>query len=164
MIETTSQTIIYDIILILTIGILIYIIKKSTSKIDNSCQDIPPSDNPLHIDNKNRDTISTSINEDSATKPMLLTEPKDGRKDNLQLIKGVGKVLEKVLNDMGVFHFDQIANWTEDEIKWVYKSIAFPGRIKRENWVEQAKLLASGKTTEFAQRVQKGEVSTSEKS
>ena len=57
-------------------------------------------------------------------------------------IKGVGKVSEKLLNDIGIYHFDQIANLTKKEITWLDNSMAFPGRIERENWVSQAKDLA----------------------
>jgi NADH-quinone oxidoreductase subunit E len=42
--------------------------------------------------------------------------------------------------------------------------MSFPGRIERENWVSQAKDLAEGKATEFSQRVERGEVSSSKKS
>lgn len=82
-------------------------------------------------------------------------------KDNLQLIKGVGKTLEKVLNDMGVFKFEQIASWTTEQASKIDEVIAFPGRIEREGWVAQCKDLAKGKTTEFSKRVEKGEVPTS---
>jgi NADH-quinone oxidoreductase subunit E len=39
--------------------------------------------------------------------------------------------------------------------------VAFPGRVARDGWVEQASVLAEGGTTEFAERVEKGEVTTS---
>jgi len=77
---------------------------------------------------------------------LLLSEPHEGGKDNLQLIKGVGKVLEKVLNETGIYHFSQIANLTKDEVQWLNASIAFPGRIEREKWVQQAEELAKRKS------------------
>ena len=95
--------------------------------------------------------------------PVLLTAPRDGRKDNLQLIKGVGKVLEGVLNEIGIYHFDQIANLTPEEVSWLDNSMSFPGRVEREEWVAQAKDLAEGVETEFSQRVERGEVATSKK-
>ena len=46
---------------------------------------------------------------------------------------------------MGVWHFDQIASWTEKEIAWVDERLeGFKGRIHRDDWIEQAKKLASG--------------------
>jgi NADH-quinone oxidoreductase subunit E len=60
---------------------------------------------------------------------------------------------------MGVYHFDQIAGWSDAEVAWVDDNLeGFKGRVTRDNWVEQARLLASGGTTEFAERVDKGDV------
>lgn len=75
-------------------------------------------------------------------KPALLAAPRDGKADNLKTIKGVGPKLEAALNEIGVYHFDQIANWTADEVAWVDENlIAFKGRVSRDNWVDQAKAL-----------------------
>ena len=77
-------------------------------------------------------------------KPMTLSEPRNGRADNLKKIGGVGPKIEKLLNGLGVYHFEQIGAWTEQEIAWVNAEISFKGRIERENWVDQAKSLAKG--------------------
>jgi len=82
-------------------------------------------------------------------------------KDNLQLIKGVGKVLEETLNELGVYSFIHVAAWHYDIILKLDNYMSFPGRIQRERWVEQAQMLAKGRETKFAQRVKKGEVPTS---
>jgi len=93
------------------------------------------------------------------TRPATLSAPRDGAADNLKEIKGVGPKLEKMLNGMGFWHFDQIANWTGDEVAWVNANLTgFKGRVSRDNWVEQAKILASGGETEFSKRVDKGDV------
>ncbi len=64
-----------------------------------------------------------------------------------------------MLNDMGFYHFDQIAAWTADEVAWVNANLqGFKGRVTRDNWVEQAKILAAGGETEFSKRVDKGDV------
>lgn len=78
--------------------------------------------------------------------------------DNLKRIKGVGSVLEASLNELGIYQFSQIAAWSQDNISWVEKFMAFPGRIERENWIEQANILAHGDTTEFANRVDTGDI------
>jgi len=62
--------------------------------------------------------------------------------DNLQDIKGIGAVLEKKLNAMGIERFDQIAEWTETDIAKIDETLNFRGRIQRERWVEQARELA----------------------
>jgi hypothetical protein len=70
-----------------------------------------------------------------------------------------GPKLEKLCNSLGFYHFDQIANWTADEVAWVDQNLeGFKGRVTRDNWVEQARLLASGGETEFSKKVDKGDV------
>jgi len=95
------------------------------------------------------------------TRPAGLTAARAGKADDLKRISGIGKVNEGKLNALGVFHFDQIAGWTREEIRWVGTYLAFPGRIDREEWVEQAKMLAAGNETEFSKRVDQGQVPTS---
>ncbi|MDA7428727.1 endonuclease [Primorskyibacter aestuariivivens] len=96
---------------------------------------------------------------DEGSKPETLSAARDSGADNLKEIKGVGPKLEQMLNEMGFFHFDQIANWTADEVAWVNANLKrFKGRVSRDNWVEQAKILASGGDTEFSKRVEDGDV------
>ncbi|TIT29659.1 MAG: ATP-binding cassette domain-containing protein, partial [Mesorhizobium sp.] len=90
-----------------------------------------------------------------------LTAPRGGKADNLTRIKGIGTVNEKKLNQHGIFHFDQIAAWKKADVVAVEAYLAFDGRIAREDWVGQAKLLAAGKETEFSRRVDAGKVETS---
>lgn len=91
--------------------------------------------------------------------PARLDGPRGGAPDDLKKIKGVGPKLEGLLNKLGYYHFDQIAAWTPEEIAWVDANIEdFPGRATRDNWVGQAKALMGGGTTEFSQRVDRGEV------
>jgi NADH-quinone oxidoreductase subunit E len=93
------------------------------------------------------------------TKPATLEAPREGKADDLKMIKGVGPKLEALLHKLGFYHFDQVANWTRDEVSWVDQNLeGFKGRVSRDNWVEQAKLLADGKETEFSARAKKGEV------
>lgn len=91
-------------------------------------------------------------------KPPLLKKARAGGADDLKQIKGVGPGLEKTLNELGFFHFDQIAGWRKKEIEWVDERLKFKGRIVRDDWVKQCKTLAKGGTTEFSKRVKKGDV------
>jgi predicted flap endonuclease-1-like 5' DNA nuclease len=76
-----------------------------------------------------------------------------GDPDNLMDVKGIGPALNTLLNSLGVTRFDQIAAWGADDIGKVDGHLgAFKGRIDRDNWVEQAKLLASGARDEFERR------------
>lgn len=71
---------------------------------------------------------------------------KPGKPDDLKRISGVGPKLEQVLNELGVWTFDQVAEWTAAEIAWVDDYLQFSGRIIRDDWLGQAAELAeSGK-------------------
>jgi len=74
--------------------------------------------------------------------PKLLKKARSGGADDLKLIAGVGPKIEKILHELGVFHFDQIASWKRAEVNWVDERLKFKGRIDRENWISQAKTLA----------------------
>jgi NADH-quinone oxidoreductase subunit E len=77
--------------------------------------------------------------------PELLKVPRGGKGDDLKLIWGVGPKLAKMLNDMGVWHFDQIASWGNSELAWVDERLeGFKGRAARDEWVKQSKKLAKG--------------------
>jgi NADH-quinone oxidoreductase subunit E len=94
-----------------------------------------------------------------AQRPAGLDGARGGAADDLKQIKGVGPVLEKLLHSLGYFHFDQIAAWTAAEVAWVDDNLeGFKGRVTRDDWVPQAKVLAAGGTTEFSRRVEDGEV------
>lgn len=74
----------------------------------------------------------------------LLVDAAFGPKDSLQKIDGVGPKLELSLNELGVYYFWQIAQWTPPDIEQVDASLeSFRGRIQRDDWVRQAKILAS---------------------
>lgn len=94
-------------------------------------------------------------------RPSGLDAPMGGAKDNLQRIKGIGKVNEGKLNDLGIYHFSQIKDWSPSEARWVGTFLSFSGRIEREDWIGQSEVLAAGGETDFAKRVDKGKVSSS---
>ena len=85
----------------------------------------------------------------------------DASYDDLKRVRGIGVLIEKRLNSLGITSYDQIANWTNADIDRISQTLDFKGRIERENWVEQARILSSGGHTEFSRRVDKGEVETS---
>lgn len=67
-------------------------------------------------------------------------EQQQGLRDDLKQIKGVGPAIEKTLNDMGIFRFQQIADMTEYDIDRVAERLkGFHSRIYRENWIGQAR-------------------------
>ena len=90
-------------------------------------------------------------------KPAGLTAPKGGKADDLKLILGIGPKLEALCHRLGFYHFEQIAHWTEGEIAWVDDNLeGFKGRVTRDKWVVQAKILAAGGTVAEAEAATKG--------
>ena len=96
---------------------------------------------------------------EDAIRPEALSGARNGGADDLKMINGVGPKLEIMLNELGFYHFDQIAGWSAAEVAWVNDNLkGFKGRVSRDNWVEQARKLASGQETEFSKRVSDGDV------
>ena len=75
-------------------------------------------------------------------RPGALEAPK-GDADDLKKIGGVGPKLEGTLNELGIYHFWQIAEFTPDNVAWVDGYLSFKGRIDRDDWIGQAKALAA---------------------
>ena len=89
-------------------------------------------------------------------KPAGLSAPKGGKADDLKVILGIGPKLEALCHRLGFFHFDQIANWTAGEIAWVDENLeGFKGRVTRDKWVVQARILAAGGTVAEAEAAAK---------
>jgi NADH-quinone oxidoreductase subunit E len=78
-------------------------------------------------------------------KPPSLPSAREAGPDDLKRIRGVGPKLEIMLHGMGIFHFDQIAQWSEMNLRWVDQNLgSFRGRAVRDDWIAQAKALAAG--------------------
>ncbi|MEP2944057.1 MAG: 30S ribosomal protein S2 [Hyphomicrobiales bacterium] len=76
------------------------------------------------------------------TSASLFAAP-DGDADDLKKISGVGPVLEKKLNDLGITKFAQVAAFTAEDIAKVDDALSFKGRIERDDWLTQAAALAA---------------------
>jgi len=66
-----------------------------------------------------------------------------GKADDLKLIAGIGPKLEQVLNTRGIRTFAEIAAWTDEEIARLDAELGFDGRIGRDDWAGQARILAA---------------------
>lgn len=77
---------------------------------------------------------------------------KPAKPDDLRRLIGIGPVNERLLHKEGITTFAQIAAWTAADVKRVEEVLQFDGRIERERWIEQAKLLAAGNDKEFLRR------------
>jgi predicted flap endonuclease-1-like 5' DNA nuclease len=76
------------------------------------------------------------------SKPPVLPAARNGAPDDLTLIEGVSLLQQTTMYSLGVFHFDQIAAWSEENAAWVDQYLRLQGRIGDEEWVEQAGELA----------------------
>lgn len=89
--------------------------------------------------------------------PEALVEPVHaipaGPPDELTRMKGVGPKVAALLNGLGITRYDQIAAWRDEDIARVDAQLgAFKGRVTRDQWVEQARLLAAGDTAGYEAR------------
>jgi predicted flap endonuclease-1-like 5' DNA nuclease len=76
--------------------------------------------------------------------PVRLTAPRKGKADDLKEIEGIGPAMEKLVNSMGFYHFDQIASWSDADVALVDAEMkTFKGRITRDKWVAQAKIIVT---------------------
>lgn len=80
-----------------------------------------------------------------ASKPANLLDAPKGEADDLTKISGVGPKLNDKLNDNGVYHFWQIAEWGPAEIAFMDDQLSFKGRIERDEWIKQATEFAAEK-------------------
>jgi len=91
---------------------------------------------------------TASNNKKSAVVP-LFTAPTE-EVDDLKKIKGVGVVMERTLNDLGITTFKQLAEFQDAEVQMVTDALSessagFGDRITRDEWVSQAKEFAATK-------------------
>lgn len=104
-----------------------------------------PEDAPGPQSEASRPELARASEEEGTAQrePPLLSEPRDGKGDDLKKIKGIGPKLEQGLNELGIYHFDQIAGWDEPAAAWVDAELGLHGRIGRDDWVGQARTLAA---------------------
>jgi predicted flap endonuclease-1-like 5' DNA nuclease len=76
--------------------------------------------------------------------PERLKAPRKGSADDLKEIEGIGPAMEKLVNELGFFHFDQIASWSDADVALVDAEMrTFKGRITRDKWVAQARIIVT---------------------
>ena len=69
----------------------------------------------------------------------------EDQKDDLAAMKGIGPMIERQLNQIGIYTFQQLANLNADDIEIISDAVVlYPGRVAREQWVEQAKERLNG--------------------
>lgn len=87
------------------------------------------------------------------TRPKALKAARKGQADDLKKLEGIGPAMEKLCNELGIFHFDQIAAWGPAEVAWMDANLkGFKGRVSRDKWVAQARLIGEVGMDEFLRR------------
>ncbi len=72
-----------------------------------------------------------------------MAQAREGGADDLKRLSGIGPKIETLLNEIGIFHFDQIAGWSDENAAWVDDYLGFKGRARRAEWIAQARALAA---------------------
>ena len=157
MLETASLIIINLVIAGIIGFILGYVVGKNNfpkiesihnDRVDDSRDDrIKSTLNPIFRKNSNLDY-----------KPLILTTPKPTGKDPLIKIKGINSKIEIDLNNLGIYHFEQISRWSNKNAEWIEEFLLLPGIARNNQWIDQAKILHSGKETIYSEKVQNGEI------
>lgn len=113
--------------------------KVKAKKADDQKQADKPSAKTSDTTKAKKASDTEKASETKAEK--LFDAPKD-KADDLKKISGVGPKLEEKLNALGITTFEQIANFTDEDVARVDEVLNFKGRIEREDWISQAKDLA----------------------
>ncbi|MBX5163254.1 MULTISPECIES: 5' DNA nuclease [unclassified Rhizobium] len=107
----------------------------------------PAAETKPDVEKKTRPklTVVTPVSEPvPASQPAVKAKPAQRAKkvDDLKLIAGIGPKLEQVLNDRGIRSFAEIAAWSTEDIARLDAELGVNGRIDRDDWIGQAKVLA----------------------
>jgi predicted flap endonuclease-1-like 5' DNA nuclease len=159
MVEIASL-IVVNLLIATLIGFVIgYFVGKGSNSLKSIDSD-KSNDNSVKSESKAKSGINPIFKKNSGidTKPLVLSSSRPTGKDNLKKIKGIDSKVETDLNNLGIYHFDQIAKWSNKNCDWIDEFLLLPGYSKKFQWVDQAKILASGKETLYSQKVENNEV------
>jgi predicted flap endonuclease-1-like 5' DNA nuclease len=98
-----------------------------------------------------------SVRSEALRGPEAASEQRGGAGDDLKRIRGIGVLVEKKLNGLGINRYAQVAGWTAADVERVSRMLDLAGRIERESWIEQARILSAGGHTEFSRLFDRGE-------
>jgi predicted flap endonuclease-1-like 5' DNA nuclease len=129
------------------------LVNQLRAELDGVNAALARSESDLGASQNARKALETSLAAAGMPVTPLFLEAPDGPADDLTVVRGVGPRLAVLLNSLGIFHLRQIARWSDADIAEIDTRLgAFKGRIARDNWVEQAKLLIDGDVAVYQQR------------
>jgi predicted flap endonuclease-1-like 5' DNA nuclease len=127
---------------------------QSASSMTSMAQSVPSPSSVTHSGSSTSEAAGlVSVRSEALIGTDAASLAKAARGDDLKRIRGIGVLIETRLNAMGIRSYDQIANWSREDVASISQTLDFKGRIERENWIEQARILASGGETDFSRRV-----------
>lgn len=152
-----ASLIVVNLFIALIIG---FILGYLVAKRNPSIKSIKTDNSEIKDDTKNIAAINPIFKRSSPLdyKPLVLSSPKPTGKDNLKKIKGINSKIESDLNNIGIYHFEQIAKWSNKNAEWIEAYLSIQGSAKNNQWIEQAKILQTGKETIYSQKVLDGEI------
>ncbi len=105
---------------------------------------VKPEPEPVVVPPLKKPSVAKNLSEDPPLhtttdhkRGLIYTERPDDA-DDLKVISGIGPVLEKKLNDFGIYTYKQIADWSDENISEFDDLLSFKGRITRDSWLTQA--------------------------
>lgn len=94
---------------------------------------------PEVVETVEAETFEDTEVADNGVAALLYSEP-PAEIDDLKALKGVGPSLEAQLNNLGVYKFEQLANFDRDQLEWLDENLnTVKGRCIRDDWSGQAK-------------------------
>ncbi len=150
MIIDVAQYIVINLSVAFVLGLIFgYIIGKGRKQSFSSAQ----NSKCINIVEKNKFKINPIFNKSASLdfKPMVLSS--SNKKDNLKKIKGIDENIENELFKLGIYHFEQISSWTSKNTEWVESFLNLPNYVRANQWLEQAKILKTGKETNYSEKL-----------
>ena len=90
-----------------------------------------------------------------------LAAARNGKADRLIYVNGIDAEAEQKLNAAGIFHFDQLAQLSKDELVALSAAVGMPGKAIEDNWKGEAAMLAIGSDTDHSKSVKAAQSSLS---
>ena len=152
MLVEIAQYIVINLSVAFILGLVFgYIIGRGNKEKFNSIQNIKNRD--TNIIEMNRFKINPIFNKSASLdfKPMVLSS--SNKKDNLKKIKGIDEDIENELFTLGIYHFEQISIWSTKNAEWVESFLNLPNYVRANQWVDQAKILKTGRETNYSQKL-----------
>jgi predicted flap endonuclease-1-like 5' DNA nuclease len=122
--------------------------KAAVDNSDDIAHDVASEGSDVNEDDLGKAIDDSGAGESKNEEPANLISEEGLDTDDLKKLKGVGPKLEKLLNELGVYNFKQIADWQKKDVDWVNAKLSFSGRIEREDWISQARTLAEDGATD----------------